>query len=174
MIFLPETNVFSRYFRNRAEDADLCDRLEQTLNDCRLSAIVLMELEYGAAKQPEVAIFRDRIVRLKAAFPGVAAFNEAAAHHAGFVRAYLARLKPNAQPIGAYDVLLAGHALALGAVLVTHNTAEFSRVPGLAVEDWQRVVSREVLPRVTAARALGGARNGGGQKQMSEASDAWH
>jgi tRNA(fMet)-specific endonuclease VapC len=31
---------------------------------------------------------------------------------------------------------LAGHALALGAVFVTHNVAEFSRVPGLAIEDW--------------------------------------
>lgn len=138
MIFMPDTNVFSRYLRGRAEDVPLKLSLESRLADCRLSAIVLMELAYGAAKQPEVAIFRDRIVRLQAAFPGVAAFNEAAAYHTGFVRAHLARLKTNAQPIGAYDALLAGHALALGAVLVTHNTAEFSRVPGLAVEDWQR------------------------------------
>lgn len=96
-----------------------------------------MELEYGAAKRPEATAFRERIVRLTAVFPGVAAFDSAAAHHTGFVRAYLARLKPNAQPIGAYDALLAGHALALGAVFVTHNRAEFLQVPGLAVEDWQ-------------------------------------
>jgi tRNA(fMet)-specific endonuclease VapC len=68
----------------------------------------------------------------------VESFDDHAAHHTGFVRAFLANLKPNAQPIGAYDALLAGHALALGAVFVTHNTAEFARVPGLAVEDWQR------------------------------------
>jgi len=96
-----------------------------------------MELEYGAAKRPEVTVFRERIARLKAVFPGVAPFDAAAAYQSGIVRAYLARLRPNAQPIGAYDALLAGHALALGAVFVTHNVAEFSRVPGLAVEDWQ-------------------------------------
>lgn len=138
MIFLPDTNVFSRYLRDRLEDALLCDRLEQSLAACRLSAIVLMELEYGAAKRPEVAAFRERIARLKEVFPSVAAFDDAAAHHAGIVRAFLSNLKPNAQPIGAYDALLAGHALALGAVFVTHNTAEFSRVPGLMIEDWQR------------------------------------
>ena len=71
-------------------------------------------------------------------FPGVAPFDAAAAYQSGIVRAYLARLRPNAQPIGAYDALLAGHALALGAVFVTHNVAEFSRVPGLVVENWQR------------------------------------
>jgi tRNA(fMet)-specific endonuclease VapC len=137
VIFLPNTNVFSRYLRDRAEDAGLCERLEQSFADCRLSSIALMELEYGAAKRPEVTIFRERIARLKSVFPGVAPFDAAAAYQSGIVRAYLARLRPNAQPIGVYDALLAGHALALGAVFVTHNVAEFSRVPGLAVEDWQ-------------------------------------
>ena len=136
MIFLPDTNVFSRYLRDRREDAALCARLESVVHDCRLSAIVLMELEYGAAKRPDVPAFRERIVQLKAVFPRVAAFDEQAAHHTGSVRAFLATLKPNAQPIGAYDILLAGHALALGAVFVTDNTKEFSRVPGLTVENW--------------------------------------
>ena len=111
--------------------------MEQSFADCRLSSIALMELEYGAAKRPEVTIFCERIARLKSVFPGVAPFDAAAAYQSGIVRAYLARLRPNAQPIGVYDALLAGHALALGAVFVTHNVAEFSRVPGLAVEDWQ-------------------------------------
>ena len=138
MIYLPDTNVFSHFFRGRGEDAVLRLRLEQSLTYCRLSAIALMELEYGAAKRPEITAFRDRVVRLKEVFPRVEAFDDVAAHHAGFVRAYLANLKPNAQPIGPYDVLLAGHALALNAVFVTQNTREFSRVPGLNVEDWQR------------------------------------
>lgn len=138
MIFLPDTNVFSRYLRGGSEDARVLDRLEHSLRDCRLSAIALMELEYGAAKRPEVAAFRERIVRLRAVFPNVEPFDDAAAHHTGFVRAYLANRKPNALPIGAYDALLAGHALALGAVFVTNNTTEFSRVPGLSIDDWQR------------------------------------
>jgi len=135
MIFLPDTNVFSRYLRDRAEDARLLDRLEQALPDCRLSSIVLTELEYGAAKRPDVPAFRERIVRLKKVFPLVEAFDAEAAYHAGFVRAFLANLKPSAQPLGAYDALLAGHALALRAIFVTHNTREFSRVPGLGVEN---------------------------------------
>ena len=137
MIYLPDTNVLSRYLRGRPEDIRLCDKLETNLPACRLSAIALMELEYGVAKQPDVPAFRERIARLKAVFPFTDAFDDMAAYHAGFVRAYLANLKPNAQPIGPYDALLAGHAVALNAVFVTHNTSEFMRVPGITVEDWQ-------------------------------------
>jgi len=39
-------------------------------------------------------------------------------------------------PIGNNDVAIAGHAIAAGAVLVTNNTREFARVPGLTLEDW--------------------------------------
>jgi tRNA(fMet)-specific endonuclease VapC len=137
MIYLPDSNVLSKYLRDRPEDSRLCDQLEANLPACRLSAIALMELEYGAAKQPSMPVFRERVMRLKAVFPFVDAFDDKAAQHAGLVRAYLANLRPNAQPIGPYDVLLAGHAVALGAVFVTHNTREFLRVPGIAVEDWQ-------------------------------------
>ena len=144
MIYLPDTNVWSRYLRGRDEDLPLRARVEAALADCRLSAIALMELEYGAEKSPHVPAFRLRITRLKEIVPAVAPFGTVAAYHAGFVRAWLARLKPNAQPIGPYDALLAGHALSLGAVFVTGNTAEFSRVPGLAVEDWRAAVGRKL------------------------------
>ena len=136
MIYLPDTNVFSRYLRGRPEDGEVCNRLEESLPECRLSAIALMELEYGAAKRPEVPAFRDRIQKLRRVFRSVEAFDAAAAHNSGYIRAFLSRLRPNAQPIGPYDALLAGQALALGAVLVTANTGEFERVPGLAVESW--------------------------------------
>ena len=138
MIYLPDTNVFSRYLRNRREDASLCDRLELELTQCRLSAIVLMELEYGVSKSPGIPRLRARVESLCGLF-NVDAFDVRAAVEAGGIRAFLANLKPNAQPIGPYDLLLAGHARALGAVLITHNTREFSRVPGLQVEDWQAV-----------------------------------
>lgn len=39
-------------------------------------------------------------------------------------------------PIGPSDTAIAGHAIAVGAVLVTNNTREFGRVPGLKLEDW--------------------------------------
>ena len=137
MICLPDTNVFSRYLRGRAEDTFLCDQFELMLPGCRLSAIVLHELEYGAAKRPDVPAFRERVVRLRQVFPDIMPFDAAAAQQSALIRAMLASLKPNAQPIGPCDVLLAGHALALGAVFVTQNTREFSRVPNLRVENWQ-------------------------------------
>jgi tRNA(fMet)-specific endonuclease VapC len=46
-------------------------------------------------------------------------------------------LKSTGQMIGAYDAQIAAIALANGCTLVTHNVSEFSRVPGLTVEDWQ-------------------------------------
>lgn len=48
-----------------------------------------------------------------------------------------AALKTQGQPIGAYDALIAGCALARGLVLVTSNTREFARVEGLVLKDWR-------------------------------------
>ena len=53
--------------------------------------------------------------------------------HYGEIRAHLEKI---GQPIGANDMLIAAHARALGLVMVTPNVREFSRVPGLVVEDW--------------------------------------
>ncbi len=135
MIYLPDTNVFSRFLRGGEADQALRDRLLTELPFCRVSAIVLSELEYGAAKSGNPK-HRQRVAQLRAIFPDVAPFDADAAAFAGNLRAYLATLKPNAQPIGPYDGLLAGQALALGACVVTGNTSEFRRVPGLIVEDW--------------------------------------
>lgn len=135
MIYLPDTNVFSRFLRGGEANLPLRDRLLAELPFCRISAIVLSELEYGAAKSGN-SKHRERITQLRRVLPDIASFDGDAAAYAGTVRAYLATLKPNAQPIGPYDALLAGQALALGACVVTGNTDEFRRVPGLIVEDW--------------------------------------
>ena len=135
MIYLPDTNVFSRFLRGGQANLALRDRLLAELPFCRISAIVLSELEYGAAKSG-IPKHRERVAQLRRVLPDVAAFDGDSAAYAGNVRAYLATLKPNAQPIGPYDALLAGQALALGACVVTANTDEFRRVPGLTVEDW--------------------------------------
>jgi tRNA(fMet)-specific endonuclease VapC len=135
VIYLPDTNVFSRYLRG--EDGRVKAKLEATLRFCRLSSVVLSELEYGAAKRPDLPALRTRVARLRAIIADEASYTCADALYYGSVRAHLARLKPNALPIGPYDLMLAAQALRLGAVLVTHNTAEFARVPHLVVEDWQ-------------------------------------
>jgi tRNA(fMet)-specific endonuclease VapC len=135
VIYLPDTNVFSRFLRG--EDERIKAKLEANLRFCRLSAIVLSELEYGAAKRPDLPVLRLRVARLREIIEAEADYTFADAAVYKGVRAHLARLKPNAQPIGPYDLMLAAQALRLGAVLVTHNIAEFVRVPGLTVEDWQ-------------------------------------
>ena len=61
-------------------------------------------------------------------------FDAEDARHAGEVRAALERA---GTPIGGYDVLIAGQALARDLILVTHNMREFERVAGLRIEDWE-------------------------------------
>ncbi len=61
-------------------------------------------------------------------------FDEVDAKAAAAIRA---ALKTQGQPIGAYDVPIAGTALARGLAVVTSNVGEFKRVSGLQVEDWR-------------------------------------
>jgi len=96
-----------------------------------VSAIVAHELFYGA--------FRSRRATENAALIDalqfiVLEYDKEDARQAGQVRALLAS---KGMPIGPYDVLIAGQAVARDIILVTHNTQEFERVPGLKLEDWQ-------------------------------------
>lgn len=61
-------------------------------------------------------------------------FDDVAAEEYGRLRAHL---RVNGSMIGPNDLLIASIALAHGLILVTHNTDEFARVPGLRLEDWQ-------------------------------------
>ena len=63
----------------------------------------------------------------------VAPFEAEDANHAGEIRAVL---EARGTPIGAYDILIAAQARRRGATLITANTGEFERVPGLLLIDW--------------------------------------
>lgn len=134
-LYLLDTNVLSRLARGI--DKSISEKVARHFEDCVLSSITWYELEYGAARYSDPVKSTERLILIRSAFPFVQTFGEVEASEAASVRTYLETLKPNAQPIGPYDVLLAGHARALGAVLVTHNVREFSRVPHLLIEDWQ-------------------------------------
>ncbi len=102
-----------------------------------LSCISWFELEYGRQRSPDPVRTGVRLSLLRAFFVDALPFGEREAERAAWVRSHLAVTKPSPLHIGPYDVLLAGHALSLGAILITNNTREFSRVPGLEIEDWQ-------------------------------------
>jgi|SRR5580692_902102 tRNA(fMet)-specific endonuclease VapC len=135
MLYLLDTNALSRLARGI--DAGIIQKVGANVLNCRLSAVAWFELQYGAARSPHPDKAVPRLKLLRNVLPAVEAFDEQAARRAGEVRVCLETMRPNAHPIGPYDVLLAGHALAMGAVFVTHNTKEFVRVRGLTVEDWQ-------------------------------------
>jgi tRNA(fMet)-specific endonuclease VapC len=135
MIYFLDINALTRLAKGI--DHGIAQKVNQNALDCRISSVAWFELQYGAARAPDPSKSTPRLKFLRSVIPAIEEFDEQAAQTAAEVRASLETMRPNAQPIGPYDVLLAGHALSTGAVLVTHNTREFFRVPGLVVEDWQ-------------------------------------
>jgi tRNA(fMet)-specific endonuclease VapC len=99
--------------------------------DIAISAIVAHELFYGAFKSRRASHNVALVDSLQLA---VLEVDKEDARQAGEIRAALAL---RGTPIGPYDVLIAGQAKARNLTLVTHNTDEFGRVPGLRLEDWQ-------------------------------------
>jgi len=98
-----------------------------------LSTIVIHELWFGVANS-ELLRWNAPVLR-KFISQGFVTldFTDRDAEVAGQIRA---SLKAIGTPIGAYDTLIAGQALARGLTLVTANTREFSRVEGLKLTDW--------------------------------------
>ena len=97
-----------------------------------ISAITLAELIHGAEKSSDVsrnlAVVEDFCSRLV-----VLPYGEKAATHYGSIRAVL---ETQGQPIGVNDLHIAGHARSEGLILVSNNSREFQRVPGLLLENW--------------------------------------
>lgn len=99
-----------------------------------ISTVTLMELYFGAEQSSDPPR-NVREVEEFAARLDVYDYDAGAAAHSGQLRAELKRL---GKPIGPYDQMIAGHARSAGLILVTNNTREFKRVPGLRVENWTR------------------------------------
>lgn len=125
-------------------DADLCihvlrrrqplvnSRLLSAAGRMALSTITLTELKVGVEKSA-TRVERDDELNAFCAGLTILDYDGAAAAHAADIRA---GLEHTGQKIGPIDTLLAGHARSLGLTLVTGNTREFSRVPGLLHENW--------------------------------------
>lgn len=99
--------------------------------DFGLPTMAAHELFYGAFKSQRTT---ENLARVEALQFEVLEFDKDDARQAGEIRAALAKA---GTPIGPYDTLIAGQARARELILITHNTAEFSRVDGLQIEDWE-------------------------------------
>lgn len=132
MLYLPDTNAISAYMRGTS--AALVERMQDSFvrDELRLSVIVLAEREFGVLKGGGVAL-RRKLQALEELLP-VEPFTREDARRYATIRLHL---ESRAQGIGPFDTLIAAQALRLKATIVTRNTREFSRVPGLAVENWE-------------------------------------
>lgn len=134
MKFLLDSNAWIGHLRQTAPE--VTRRLgTHPRSDIVLCSIVLSELLYGvrrsspAHQQANLAL----VTQLRQQYVSLP-FDDVAAEEAAEIRAHLA---PLGTPIGPHDLIIAAIARANQLTLVTHNTVEFSRVPGLAIEDWE-------------------------------------
>jgi tRNA(fMet)-specific endonuclease VapC len=117
----------------RANPPSVIRRLEQLGPDrVAVSVVTAVELREGAELSRAQKKYHAAIDAFLDEVPVLAWTSDVAAV-AGRIRAQLRRA---GKPIGDLDSLIAAHALHRSLVLVSHNTREFARVPGLEVEDW--------------------------------------
>ena len=129
--YMLDTNAVSQMVRR--PDSALARRVAALEPDSvAISVIVAAELRYGAERRGSSRLTRQLEAVLSTI--DVLPLQEPADRHYGAIRSDLDRL---GLPIGRNDLLIAAHARAVGATLVTNNVDEFRRVPSLAIEDWQ-------------------------------------
>ena len=132
MIFLPDTNVWIR-FLNPGENQAKDHFLSSDLSTIWFCSVVKAELFFGAMKSTRIPENLSLLDELFANFESFS-FDDDAARKYGDIRSDLAR---KGTPIGPNDLMIAAIASVHQAILVTHNTKEFTRVTGLTVEDWE-------------------------------------
>jgi len=132
MMFLPDTNVWIR-FLNPGENQVKDRFLSADPSTIWLCSVVKAELFFGAMKSTRIPKNLVLLDELFVDFESLS-FEDDAARKYGEIRSDLAR---KGTPIGPNDLMIAAIASVHEAVLVTHNTREFTRVTGLKVEDWE-------------------------------------
>ena len=128
--YMLDTNICVAVTRN--PEHPTLQRLDRHEGEICISTVTLHELFHGAERSQRPEYQRGE-VRKFAAGLAVLDFDTKASEHSGHVHSALAKV---GQIIGAYDMLIAGHARSLGLIVVTNNLKEFTRVEGLRCEDW--------------------------------------
>lgn len=128
--YMIDTNIAIYTLKNRR--GKVREAFKKHTGEMCMSSVSMGELIYGAEKSSRVehnlSIIEGLAARLR-----IESYDMKAAMHFGQIRAELARA---GDLIGPYDLMIAGHARALGMILVTNNRREFDRVSGLRVENW--------------------------------------
>ena len=130
MRYLLDTNILIAAIKGLENVRDKLASIP--LSDLLLSPVVLGELQLGVEKSQYREKNAARLARMVEGIQLVMLDAETSLHY-GAIRAELER---QGKPIGANDFWIAAQGRALGAVVVTDNTSEFSRVPGLVIENW--------------------------------------
>ena len=128
--FMLDTNIAS--FIIRGGTPILLKRLQaHPVTSVCISTITEAELRYGLARKPGATALHAAVHAFLLHVEALPWDSEAAARY-GELRA---NLEAGGRPIGSMDTLIAAHALAVGATLVSHDRT-FKRISGLRVEDW--------------------------------------
>jgi tRNA(fMet)-specific endonuclease VapC len=130
--YLLDTNILSAMLRS--PDGDLIERIRGLDNAVVFTSIIVAaELRFGAVRKASTNL-TSRILGLLESML-VEPLKAPAEETYATIRAHLERA---GTPIGNNDIWIAAHALATDSILVTDNVREFSRVPGLKIENWLR------------------------------------
>ena len=129
-LYLLDTNTLIYFFKGMGNVTR--NLLTKSPKDIAIPAIALYELEVGIAKSNNPKKRKKQLEALTSRIT-VLPFGAKEAEAAAGLRA---DLENSGNPIGPYDILIAGTALSANAILVTHNTKEFIRVKKLKIEDW--------------------------------------
>jgi tRNA(fMet)-specific endonuclease VapC len=132
MKWMLDTNICIDIIKERPQA--VLDRFKRhAVGEIGISVVTLAELEYGVSASSRPAKNREALDQFVSPL-AVASFDRDATAAYGRLRA---ALEKKGQMIGSMDLLIAAHAVSLDVRLITHNSREFRRVPGLRTEDWQ-------------------------------------
>jgi len=131
MLYMLDTNMCSYIIRDNPKG--IFQKLKEVEQDhtIALSSIVVSELLYGASKKGSAKLIK--VVNMFVEQFTIYDYNKASAKAYANIRT---TLEKKGQVIGVHEMLIAAHALSLGATIVTNNVKEFERVEGLSVENW--------------------------------------
>jgi tRNA(fMet)-specific endonuclease VapC len=145
MIYLLDTNILIVMIRGlkagrrpaqrqRAQElVDRCRRVQTAGDSVALSAITVSELEFGARNSGDYDAEISAVYKVLTPFDIYDYDCLTCPSHYGTIRH---ELESSGLDIGSMDLLIAAHAFALDATLVSNNLAHFSRVPGLKTANW--------------------------------------